>query len=422
VSLCLRSNDALVATLPTLKPGDFTQRPLRHVYDAIQQVRGDGVSVNAITVVAQLQLRDKLDDVGGAEFVQRLATAEINGKPEEIGSYNKSLRKFTYRRRLKYLAEKLVSAADEPDEQIDLGTKVRDLMRLAEDDSTPEDVLLNPGEIVEQVGIDKLFNPMLGQKVIDTPWENVNKLIIGYFPSTLNVIGGRPGSGKSTWAAQLLYHNAKKGIPCAFFSLEMKREAILRRLLCGVTNVSLRKCYENTLTHAERGLLTQAMTDIKDIPLKISNLYGRTTVQIEQAVRQVQAEIGPLAMIAVDHIQLMRPLRKHNTRAHEVGEISGELKVMSGTFDSRIIALSQLSRAGKDRADQRPVLTDLRESGDVEQDADTVGFVHRPEMYKKDGDKGKTEFISAKQRDGELGHANLQFEGRCVKFTDDYSE
>jgi replicative DNA helicase len=417
-ALCLRSAEAVSAANTTLKPWDFTQRPLKLIYEAIQQVRADGSSANPVTVIAQLTLRDKLDDVGGAEFVTRLASEPVDGTASEVPSYCKSLKDFSYRRRLRYLAKQLLGLSEEPEDNAEISSKARDLMRLAEDDTTPEDVLLNPGQIVEQVSMDKLLNPMLGQKVMDTPWLLWNDLTIGYFQSTLNIIGARPSCGKSALAAQILLHNAKKGIPCAFFSIEMKREAILRRLLCGMTNISLRKFYKNELTKEERQEISQAHALIKDIPLLISNLYGRTTVQIDHAIRQAQVALGPLGMVAIDHLQLMRPMRKHNNRHGEIGEITSTLKVMSGEFDTRIMLLSQLSRAGKERAEQRPTLTDLKESGDIEQDADTVALLHRPEMYKPDGDKSRTELYAAKARDGELGMVNLRFEGKYTTFYD----
>jgi replicative DNA helicase len=381
-------------------------------------LRGDGVGVNALTIISQLQIRDKLEDAGGAELIQRLATDEPKGKPEEAASYCRSLKTFSHRRRMKWVASKLTSLADEPLDSKEISEKVRSLMKAAEDDSTPEDVLLNPGKIVEQVGLSKMLNPMLGQKIIDTPWEKLNDLIIGYSSGTLNIFGARPSVGKSAMVAKLLFHNAKKGVPCAFFSLEMKREAILRRLVCAASKVSLRKCYKNELTPDERSRFATALAEIKDIPLLISDLYGRTTLQAEHAIRRAQAELGPLGLVAFDHLQLMKPMRKHATRHHEIGEITSTLKQLAMELDTRIALLCQLSRAGKDRAENRPVITDLKESGDIEQDADTVALLHRPEMYKADGDKGKSILYMAKVRDGELGEVPLWFEGRYTDFLD----
>jgi len=421
ISLVLKSDDAAQVCQSALRRHDFTQEPMRLIYDAAVSIRDTGGTPNVVTVTAHLQSDGKLEDAGGESSLQEISAIE-GLDPKQAVSYCRQLKEFSYRRRLQYVAGKLQGLSKSPENSKELSAKVRDLMRHADDHNLPEDAHLNPREIVDRVGLEKFFDPLKDEVWVDTDWDKYNDIMIGYFKGTLNIIAARPSVGKSAFAAQILLRAAMKGIPVLFCSLEMKRESIIRRLVCSIAQVDVRKILRRDLDAVERVRLAQALNQIMDIPLEVTNIYGRTPPEIEMAMRSVQQKHGSVGLVAIDHLQLTRPTRKHPNRHSEIAEVTGAIKLLTLQFDTPMLLLSQLSRL-TEKEDRAPKLSDLMESGAIEADADTVTMLHRPELYKRDGDKGKAEAHIRKNRDGMIGSISLRFEPRFVKFEngdDDY--
>ncbi len=274
--------------------------------------------------------------------------------------------------------------------------------------------LLTAPEIIETVegGFQAVMCPPRG---LSTGFIELDRLTFGFHAGDLVILAGRPSMGKTAAAHNIAQHVAAQGKTVAIFSYEMSRQSVLSRLLCSRARVDLLRFREGRLGHDERGRVNAALTELSALPIYIDDtplpLQG-----IEARLQRLQAERG-LGLAVVDYLQLIPSSRREN-RNQQVSELSRELKRMAGKFGVPFIVLSQLSRAPETRANQRPQLSDLRDSGGIEQDADLVCFLFREEYYKPDREaaKGSAELIVAKQRNGPTGKIKLRFRKECTRF------
>ncbi len=231
----------------------------------------------------------------------------------------------------------------------------------------------------------------------------------GLNPGDLVIVAGRPGMGKSVIGMQQGYSTASHGTGVAFISLEMTKESLVRRLVAGISRVDAHKARSGYLTGDERRRMLEAASDIETVPLYIDDSRAHTPAAVAAALRKLKGKTD-VGMVIVDHLQLMKLTGRAESRHHELSEICHGFKRLAGEMDCVVMLLSQLNRACEQER-RRPTLSDLKESGSIEEDADLVLFVHRPEMFKRDDAslRGAAEFIVAKQRNGPTGKLPMRF-------------
>ena len=269
--------------------------------------------------------------------------------------------------------------------------------------------------------LDELAKDKTASKGIRTMYRGMDNLLNGLHKSDLIVLAARPSMGKTSFAMNIVENVAKQGYSCAFFSLEMSKEQITQRLLCSVANVSMENAAKGILDKSEWLKIAKAREIISKMNVYINESSLTTTREITSQCKRLKAK-SSLDLVVVDYIQLMSPGKKLDNRQQEVTEISRSLKIMAKELNVPVIALSQLSRAVEARKG-RPQLADLRESGAIEQDADIVIFIHRPdrnaspeEKARKDIQENVAEILVEKHRNGPTGMVKLYFMGECTKF------
>jgi len=252
---------------------------------------------------------------------------------------------------------------------------------------------------------------------ISTGFRDLDALTSGLQPSDLIVIAARPSMGKTMLCLNLARHAAVNlGIPVFIFSLEMAREQLAQRLLCAEAHVDSQRLRSGFLSEADWPKLTDALGRLSKAPIYIDDTPNLSVLEIRAKARRVKAEHG-LGMIIIDYLQLMRTRGRAESRQQEISEVSRALKALARELEVPVVAASQLSRAVEQRTDKRPLLSDLRESGAIEQDADLVAFIYREDYYKPQTDKKNiAEIIIAKQRNGPVGKVELYFKKEYGEF------
>ena len=390
----------------------------QHIYSAIRGLMANGHAVDVVTVADELRRNGLLDDVGGVQSLNELqnATPAISN----AGRYAKIVQDTAILRKLISVAGEITELAYmEPDDV----TKALDeaetkVFEVAEDrviDSTRQLSDLLP------VAMDKLQETFERGDTITgtaTGFNDLDEILSGLQPSTLNIIGARPAMGKSALGLNIAAHVAKNTHkPVLVFSLEMGHAELTQRILSSEAEVESQKLRTGRLQEPDWTKIGRAINRIDNIPLYLDDNPRVTVMEIRAKARRLKARAGGIGLIVIDYLQLMSGGINPENRQLEVSEISRGLKILARELEVPIIALSQLSRGLESRADKRPMLADLRESGSLEQDADVVMFLYRDEVYNRDSpDKASAELIIAKHRSGPTGIARLVFRGQYTKF------
>lgn len=389
----------------------------QHVYSAIRGLMATGQPVDVVTVADELRRDGLLDDIGGAAFLMELqnATPAISN----AGRYSKIVQDTAVLRRMISVASDIAELAySEPDDV----TKALDeaetkVFEVAEDrvvDSTVPLTDLLP------VAMDKLQeNFDRGDSITGTAtgFNDLDEIMSGLQPSTLNIIGARPAMGKTAFGLGIATHIAMTSRkPVLFFSLEMGHAELTQRILSSEARVDSQKLRTGRLLDNDWTKIGKAINRL-EVPLFLDDNPRVTVMEIRAKARRMKARHGGLGLIVIDYLQLMGGGASAENRQLEVSEISRGLKILARELEVPIIALSQLSRNLESRGDKRPMLADLRESGSLEQDADVVMFLYRDEVYNRESpDKGAAEVIIAKHRSGPTGVVRLVFNGAYTRF------
>ncbi len=390
----------------------------QHIYAAIRGLMATGQPVDVVTVADELRRNGLLDEVGGAQTLLELqnATPAISN----ASRYAKIVQDTAVLRRLISVAGEITEIAYmEPDDV----TKALDeaetkVFEVAEDrvvDSTRPLADLLP------IAMDKLQETFERGDIITgvaTGLNDLDELLSGLQPSSLNIVGARPSVGKTALGLGIATHVAKTTHkPVLVFSLEMGHAELTQRILSSEAEVESQKLRSGRLAEADWTKIGRAINRIDSVPLYLDDNPRVTVMEIRAKARRLKARHGGLALIMIDYLQLMSSGASVENRQLEVSEISRGLKILARELDAPILALSQLSRNLETRADKRPMLADLRESGSLEQDADVVMFLYRDEVYNRDSpDKASAELIIAKHRSGPTGLARLVFRSQYAKF------
>ena len=401
-----------------LDDGAFYREAHRKVFRAISTLSGRNESVDLITVTEELRRAGEIESIGGVTFLQSLLDAVPSAAHVEFHA-RLVLEKAVLRRMISTSAEIIERsyAASQPWTTI-LDAAEQALFsigqtRLRKEFVPLKEVLRRTFEIIEE-----LYENKRAVTGVPTGYDDLDRLTSGLQRSDLIVIAGRPSMGKTSLMLNIAEHVAiDNKIPVGIFSLEMSREQVVQRFLSSRARIPARRLRTGFLKESEWPQLTQAAARLSEAPIFIDDTPAVGLMEMRAKARRRKARHG-LGMLLVDYLQLAQGLQSAESRQQEISQISQGLKALAKELEIPVIAGSQLSRAVEARENRRPILSDLRESGAIEQDADLVMFIYREEVYKPDKDdvKGLAELIIGKHRNGPTGNVPLVFLGEYTRF------
>jgi replicative DNA helicase len=400
-----------------LKPDDFYIHRHRWIWEAFTRLHERRIPIDFLTVTSELDQLNQLAEIGGPAYL----TALINNVPTSLHAeaYGRLVEQTSIRRRmleaanqiakLAYQEEQTVETVMDEAEKAVFGVSER---RMTRDLQTIQQVLSDYYERVDQ-----LSQQDEETRGVPTGFIDLDKLLGGFQQSDFLIIAGRPGMGKTAFmlsAAKNAAQTHKKRV--AVFSLEMSNEQLVQRLIAQETGIDSHRLRTGKLTEDEWPLFTHAIEVLSDTRIYLDDTPSLTPLQLRTKCRRLQMEFG-LDLVLVDYIQLMSSGVRAENRVQEVSYISRNLKMLAREVNAPVLAAAQLSRAIEQRADKEPQLSDLRESGSLEQDSDVVMFIHRPEMYEKDTLRQNLAQIKvAKHRNGPVGTIELVFRSNLTRF------
>ena len=418
LSSILMDKDAAAEAFELLKADDFYSPENREVFRAALQLYTKGDPIDVVTVKNQLEENGVFAEIGGVETLANIAAAV--GSSVNVKSYAKIVEEKSVLRRLIKLSGELseisYKGADDINVILDKAEKgIFDVMQNRNTDSFASimDVAYNTFSNIE-----KIYNSNEKITGISTGFTDFDAKTAGLQKSDLILIAARPSMGKTAFVLNVAQYAAVRDhVPVAIFSLEMSKEQLVNRMLCAEALVDAQKVRTGELNSDDWSKLVESMGVLSEAPIYIDDTPGITAMEIRAKCRRLKIEKG-LGLVVIDYLQLMSGSGRSDSRQQEISEISRSLKAIAREIEAPVIALSQLSRACEARSDHRPMLSDLRESGAIEQDADLVAFLYRDEYYfpEKTEKKNQAELIIAKQRNGPTGTVNLTWLGQYKKF------
>lgn len=405
---------------------DFYTRPHRHIFTEMGRLQESGSPIDLITLAESLERQGQLDSVGGFAYLAELS--KNTPSAANISAYADIVRERAVVRDMIAVAHEIADAGYDPqgrnsDELLDLAESR--VFQIAENRANKDEGPKSIDQILDATvaRIEQLFQqPHDGVTGVDTGYQDLNKKTAGLQRSDLIIVAARPSMGKTTFAMNLCENAAMlQDKPVLIFSLEMPGEQIMMRMLASLSRVDQTRIRTGQLDDEDWARISGTM----GILLEKRNMYiddssGLTPTEVRSRARRIFREHGGLSLIMIDYLQLMRVPSLSDNRTLEIAEISRSLKALAKE-PVPVVALSQLNRSLEQRADKRPVNSDLRESGSIEQDADLIMFIYRDEVYHENSDlKGIAEIIIGKQRNGPIGTVRLTFNGQWSRF-DNYA-
>ncbi|MDO8863520.1 replicative DNA helicase [Haliea sp. E1-2-M8] len=416
----LLSADGWDAVAEAVTAVDFYRPDHRLIFRQIAKLAEAAQPVDVITVADRLTANGELDAAGGLGYLAELASNTPSAS--NIRAYAQVVSERASLRKLIEAAQAIAESGFSPegrtsDELIDEAERL--IMQISEQGPKaggPREV--NPLLQSALNRIEELFHSGGDITGLDSGFLDLNRMTSGLQPSDLVIIAGRPSMGKTSFAMNLV-ENAVLGQdkPVLVFSMEMPAEQLIIRMLSSVGRIDQTRIRNGKLEQEDWPKLSTAVSKLKDRPLFIDDTPALTPTEVRSRARRVTREHGQIGMIMVDYIQLMQIAGSSEGRTAEISEISRSLKAIAKEFQCPMVALSQLNRSLEQRPNKRPVNSDLRESGAIEQDADVIMFIYRDEVYNEDSpDKGTAEIILGKQRNGPIGSCRLAFIGQFTRF------
>lgn len=409
--------EAASMALEMLNGEDFYRPDHRMVFEAAEELYHSGVPIDMITVKNKLEEKQVFEQIGGLPFLASISTAV--GNSANMRHYAAIVEEKSVLRRLIRTAGELSQLSYEGKTDVntimDMAEKsIFDIMQNRHSDQFHHirDIAVDSIEKIEDIYRSK--GKLTG---VPTGFVDFDQKTAGLQKSDLILLAARPSMGKTAFALNIIQNAAIRGnVPTAIFSLEMSREQLVNRMLCSEAMLDAQRLRTGELTDSDWTDLIQAMGPLSQAPIYIDDTPGITPMEVRSKCRRLKVEKG-LGLIVIDYLQLMSGNGRTDSRQQEISDISRSLKAIAREMDAPVIALSQLSRACEQRADHRPMLSDLRESGAIEQDADVVAFLYRDEYYFPDTEKkNQAELIIAKQRNGPTGTIDLTWMGQFTKF------
>lgn len=420
----LIDNSALNVALETLTRDDFFSDSHRLTFEKMVAISERNRTIDIVTLAEELSKDGLLEKAGGAAYLAALSDGVPLGSTASIAEYSRIVKEKSIIRRLINASNNVIArcleATDDPETLIDLAQS--QVFEIAEE-KVPSGFLGVKDIVKSSFGtIDVLFDRGKSVTGIETGFVDLDNMTSGLQPGELVILAARPSLGKTALALNIATHAAIQGNPVGILSLEMSKESLLIRLLCAEARIDSHKLRTGFSSRDDWSRMTQALGRLAEAPLYIDDAPALSIMQIRARARRMKAEKG-LSLLVVDYLQLISGQSRFENRTQEVSFISRSLKSIAKELHVPVLALSQLSRAPEERPGHRPQLSDLRESGSIEQDADVVLFIFRQDVYKRaDEDEeggepgGRTELIIGKQRNGPTGNIPVVFIKRYARF------
>lgn len=409
--------EAVSAAMETLKADDFYRPDNRLVFEAALELFSKGEPIDIITVKNKLEEKGVFEQVGGIAYLGKVAASV--GSSVNVKNYAKIVKDKAVLRNLIKTTGEITQQCFDGKESVNniLDKAEQGIFNIMEGRSSSgvyhiKDVAVSAFEKIEDIYRNK--GKLTG---VPSGFADFDSKTAGLQPSDLILIAARPSMGKTAFALNIAQNAAIRGnVPVAIFSLEMSKEQLVNRMLCSEAMIDAQKLRTGELTDDDWPKLIQAIGPLSQADIYIDDTPGVSPMDIRAKCRKLKLEKG-VGLILIDYLQLMSSDSKTDSRQQEISEISRALKAIAREMNAPVVALSQLSRACESRTDHRPMLSDLRESGAIEQDADVVAFLYRDEYYFPDTEKrNQAELIIAKQRNGPTGTVDLMWLGRYTKF------
>ncbi len=415
----LFDNAAMARALEYLKSGEEFYKPAhRLIYSAFLELFERNEPIDLMTVSERLRKRKTIDEAGGLDYLAKLM--ELTPTAANVGTHAQIVKEKALLRRLVVTAAEVMNLGYEDSEDVDavIDQAERLIFDLAEE--RIQKGFKNIKEVVTETikDIERLFERKELITGLPTGYDRFDEMTAGFQPGDLIIMAGRPSMGKTAICINITEHlaiNHKKSI--AFFSLEMSAMQLVLRIISSLSRISMHKIRTGYLAHSDWPQITNAVSRLYEAGIQIDDSPLQTVLDIRSKARRLKAE-GKLDMIVIDYLQLMTGRGSPESRVLEISEMTRGLKAMARELNVPVIAISQLSRKVEDRPDKMPQLSDLRESGSIEQDADVVAFVYREEYYHPDKveAQGLAVIRIAKQRNGPVGAIKLAFNKECTRF------
>jgi len=425
----LQDPQALLKAMEVLRPADFYKEAHRKIFGACIDLFERNEPVDLVTLANELMRRKQLEEVGGASALSALVDAVPTAA--NVAYHARIVKDKALLNALIQKGTAVVSRAyadkDEVDEVLDWAEQ--QIFEISQDKVSRsfvpvKSVLKGTFQLIE-----KLYDRKSHVTGVPTGFRKFDELTAGLQPSELVVVAGRPSMGKTSFCLNIAQHAAiQEHIPVAIFSLEMSKEQLVQRMLCSVARVDSHSLRTGFLRDADWPKLTTGAGILSESPIFIDDTPGISLLEMRAKARRLKAEQG-LALVIIDYLQLISGRGRAESRQQEISEVSRSLKAMAKELSVPVVALSQLSRAVESRQPPRPQLSDLRESGAIEQDADLVAFLYRPALYRErkgeelpEEEDRTTEVIIGKQRNGPTGTVYLTFLREYTRFEDQERE
>ena len=417
----MSTETAFLQVAGTLSEDDFSLEKHRRIFLRMIDLHERGEKIDRVTLANELMKHGQLQSVDGLSYLVSLD----DGLPQlhNLDSYVGIVKEKSLLRRIIKVSHDTINRCLNCEEEAQniLGAVEDALMKLG--DVQSKNALASPAQIITEYegGINAFLDTSKRIKGISTGFLKFDEMTGGFREGELIILAARPAMGKTALALNIAQHvatNPKNPKAVAIFSLEMSKESLLTRMLCATARVDQQRFRAGYLSSDERHALQDAMYKLVEAPLFLDDTAGTNLMDVHSKLRRLQAEQG-LGLVVIDYLQLMQGRGRFENRVQEISSLSRGFKLMSKELRVPFLVLSQLSRAPETRqGDHRPMLSDLRESGSIEQDADMVGFIFREEVYRPDKEslKGIAELILAKQRNGPTGRIKLAYLNKFTKF------
>ncbi len=416
-------NTAWERIADVITPSDFYRADHRLIYAAISKLIERNRPADVVTVNEQLQTEGKAQEVGGLTYLNALA--QDTPSAANIRRYGEIVRDRAILRALIRVSDEIATAAMNPQgretKQI-LDEAESRVFKISEAGSRGQSGFQDIQSLLKQVlnRVDELYHRDNGSDITGTPsgFVDMDRMTSGLQAGDLVIVAGRPSMGKTAFSLNIAENVAiDHGLPVAVFSMEMGGTQLAMRMLCSIGRIDQQRVRSGRLIEEDWTRLTAALTKMQDALIFIDETPALTSMELRSRARRLARQYGKLGLVVIDYIQLMGASSAGENRATEISEISRSLKALAKELNCPVVALSQLNRSLEQRPNKRPVMSDLRESGAIEQDADVIFFIYRDEVYNPDSpDKGSAEIIIGKQRNGPIGTVRLTFNGPLTKF------
>lgn len=409
--------ESIFRAMEILRPGDFYKDAHRLIYQTVLDLTNRGEPVDLVTVTEELRQKNQLEKIGGITYLTELAGSVPTAAHVEF--YARIVEEKSLLRQLIRAATEIVTLGyDSQDEVNNIIDQAEHLIFSIANRRAGRTVVNLKNILIETFEqIEKLYESRGAVTGVPTGFNDLDRLTAGFQPSDLIILAARPSMGKTTFALNIAeYAAVNLKLPVVVFSLEMSKEQLAMKLLCSEAGVDNQRIRTGNLQEEDWPRLSHALGRLSESVMFIDDSPSLSVLDVRAKARRIKADSG-LSLIIVDYLQLMQGPKRIENRQQEVSEISRGLKALARELSVPVIALSQLSRAVEQRQNKRPTLSDLRESGSLEQDADLVCFLYREDYYEPETEKKNiTEFIIAKHRNGPLGTVEFLFQKEYSKF------